>query len=535
MRRLRTVLAPLAVLVLLAGGVSVGAQRSLYSQDQISQMVAPIALYPDALMSQVLMAATYPDQVQDADAWVRANPGLSGRQLDDALSTATWDPSIIALCKFPTVLDRMADNIQWTTDLGNAFLNQRADVMSAVQTLRQAAYREGHLRTTPQQRVIVQEPQTIVIQSAVPDVVYVPAYDPFVVYGPVWSYPVYYYPGIWAPWPGYSFVNGFAWGIGFAVGNILFGGCDWYHHDVWVNNTVIVNNPIYHGSPYYRGGYWRGEPRRPWHREDGGWGYARGGTGAPYGGRDHGSIRGVPARPFRAPGGGMEQARLQDRRGYTSGPAEHVPTGRVERGASRPAAHGPNGWTGRTDTRPGAGGPTERSRFDNPRPKAHGPAGWTESPRNRGDNPGAGAYARPENGNPQARGRYEYGRPAAHGPTGWTGRPADRPEAQGPRGNYRPEYTRPRAQGPSGWTRGEGYGRPEGYTRPEYDRPQVNRPQYNRPAAPAPRFNPGRAPAPSFRAPSGGRPSAPSYGGRIGGGGKVAAPRAGGWRPGGRG
>jgi hypothetical protein len=523
MRSLRLVLTPLMAFALLAGSVSFRAQRSLYSQDQISQMVAPIALYPDALMSQVLMAATFPDQVQDADAWVRANPGLSGRQLDDALSTATWDPSIIALCKFPTVLDRMADNIKWTTDLGNAFLNQRADVMSSVQELRRAAYREGRLQTTPQQRVVV-EPQAIVIQPAVPDVIYVPAYDPFVVYGPVWSYPVYYYPGVWAPWPGYSFVNGFAWGIGFAFGNILFGGCDWYHHDVWVNNTVIVNSPIYHGCHYYRNGDWNGYGRQPWRHYDGGYAYARGGSGAPYGGRDHGSIRGVPARPLQRPGGGMEQARLQDRRGYTTGPAEHVPMGRVERGSAGTSPHGPSGWTGRTEARPGAQSPTERGRTNFDRPKAHGPSGWVGTPSARGDNPGTRPY-----------GRQERTGPAAHGPSGWTGRPASRPEYQNPRGQANSQAQRPRAQGPSGWE-GQAYGRPENRGSADYSRPQVvpryDRPQANRPAMTAPRSYPGPSSAPSFRAPSGSRPSAPAFGGRGGGGGRVAVPRAGGGHPG---
>ena len=331
MRNLRLFLISSVVCSLLAGGLAFRAQGSLYSRDQIDQMVAPIALYPDALMSQVLMAATYPEQVADADQWVRANPDLTGSELDDALATATWDPSVIALCKFPTVLDKMADNIKWTSDLGNAFLNQKADVMDAVQSLRRAAYQSGHLQTTPQQRVVVQ-PQTIVIEPYAPDVIYVPAYQPAVVYGPIWSYPTYYYPTVWAPAPGVSFVNGFFWGLGFTIEHVLFGGCDWYHHDVFVNNTVIVNNRIFHNTPYYRRGYWHGHyGHQPWNHHYGRIDYAHVRSGAPYGGRSHGHIRGVERSP-----GSLQTHRID----HT---VSRGPSALPDRRASRPAAHGPTG------------------------------------------------------------------------------------------------------------------------------------------------------------------------------------------------
>ncbi len=216
MKALRFLLIPLLGCSILAGGLSLHAQGRTYSPDQVTQMVAPIALYPDALMSQVLMASTYPNQVVETDQWVRANPGLTGSALDSALATATWDPSVISLSKFPTVLDRMAQNITWTTDLGNAFLYQRTDVMDAVQDLRSAAYQNGTLRTTEQERVVVEGPD-IVIQPSTPEVIYVPVYQPSVVYGSYWNYPSYYYPGVWDPWPGYSFINGFAWGIGYRL------------------------------------------------------------------------------------------------------------------------------------------------------------------------------------------------------------------------------------------------------------------------------------------------------------------------------
>ncbi len=467
MRTPRFLLSTLLACTLLAGGLSLHAQGSLYSPDQINQMVAPIALYPDALMSQVLMAATFPDQVTQADQWLQANPNLTGSELDDALATATWDPSVIALCKFPSVLDRMAQNITWTTDLGNAFLNQRADVMNAAQTLRAAAYRNGYLQTTPQQRVVVQGPD-IVIQPYTPDVIYVPAYQPAVVYGPLWSYPTYYYPDVWAPWPGYSFVNGFAWGLGFAAGNILFGGCDWNDNSVFVNNTVIVNNAIYHNTPYYRGGDWHGRlGRQAWSpRADRAErvNYARGGSGAPYGGRSYGRIHGISARP-----GGF-QPRTMERAGVRG------PVGIEKRGARLPAIHGPTGYTARGASRPGMHGPTGYPERGINRAGVHGPTGYNAG--------------------------RSHGRPAVHGPTGYNaGRSYSRPAVHGPKGYSRPGYSRPAAHGPAG------------YSRPAYNRPAYRAPAYHAPAYRAPAYRPPAYHAPAYRPPANyARPSYhPSY------------------------
>ena len=283
-------------------------QAPRYSTAQIEQMVAPIALYPDALMTQVLMAAAYPYDVADADQWLQSNRGLSGTNLDNALATSSWDPSVIALCKFPTALDRMGRDIQWTTDLGTAFLNQRSEVMSAIQRLRQDAYRSGHLRTSSQQRVVY-DPQYIVIQPYTPDVYYVPYYNPMIVYGAAWNYPNYYYPGVWNPSPyyspGYSFVNGFAWGVGVSFGGVLFGGYDWNHQNVYVNNNVFYGNNIYRNTDYYRNrSMYAGQAQRTWaynaqynqpHQ-----GFVR----APYSGQSHGEVRGMPAGAVRGPRGG---------------------------------------------------------------------------------------------------------------------------------------------------------------------------------------------------------------------------------------
>ena len=213
----------LLLLGLVALGLPALAQDGqTYTKAKLEQLVAPIALYPDALLSQVLMASTYPLEVVEADRWVKANSNLTGKALDDALAQKSWDPSVISLCQTPQLLDRMSKNLDWTQDLGNAFLAQESDVMATVQTLRTEAYKSGNLKSTPQQKV-VQESQVIIIQPANPQIVYVPYYDPMVVYGPYWGYPSPYYPGWYAPWPGQAFVRGFAWGMGFAIGNSLFG------------------------------------------------------------------------------------------------------------------------------------------------------------------------------------------------------------------------------------------------------------------------------------------------------------------------
>jgi hypothetical protein len=479
MRRLRLLLPALFVCATLAGGQSLHAQGRLYTMDQIDQMVAPIALYPDALMSQVLMAATFPDQVSDADGWVRANRGLTGPALDDALATATWDPSVIALCKFPSVLDRMADNIRWTTDLGYAFLDQRADVMSACQTLRRAAYQEGHLRTTPQQRVIYAD-QTVVIEPYTPGVIYVPAYQPSVVFGPVWSYPTYYYPAVWAPSPGYSFVNGFAWGLGFAVGNVLFGGCDWHHHDVYVNNTVIVNNAIYHNSPYYHQAELHGAyGHQHWAHVADRTSYARGGTGAPYGGRDHGRVHG--AGPFHGtyPVRGGDRADLQrsegpSRYGNASAPRT-APSKTSNRPEGQPFAHGPEGYRAPKEGNPPVRGHAGNAAPYHGSPAAHGPTRHGESGVTPRAPERAPEYRKPREAHPEFHGPTGSPAPAMNG--GSSHSPASpwvygnsRAEARGSSGYSRPANGRPafNAQaGPRSWSNraeveragGYGYGR----------------------------------------------------------------------------
>src|SRR3984885_8609434 len=192
------------------------------TQDELNALVAPIALYPDALVAQVLGAATFPDQVAFADDWLGQNKSLTGTALTQAVNQQTWDPSVKALTQFPTVLDDLAKNLAWTSSLGQAFDNQQADVMAAVQTMRAQAQAAGNLKSTSEIQVIQQSPQTIVIQPANPDVVYVPQYNPTVVYGATYVVP-YYHPQWFAA--GVSFGTGISIGAGWVGGG--FGGGGW--------------------------------------------------------------------------------------------------------------------------------------------------------------------------------------------------------------------------------------------------------------------------------------------------------------------
>src|SRR5258705_6614375 len=189
-----------------------GTKPSAFDQPHLEQLVAPIALYPDALLTQILMASTYPLEIVQADRWVAKNPDLKGTELEEALKTQDWDPSVEALCGFPTVLKQMSENLDWTRDLGDAFLGQKAELMDTVQTMRKKALDAGALKTTEQQKV-VQEDGAVAIEPAQPDVVYVPAYSPTVVYGPGWYYPYWYYPyWYYPPPPGAGFVS---FGVGY--------------------------------------------------------------------------------------------------------------------------------------------------------------------------------------------------------------------------------------------------------------------------------------------------------------------------------
>lgn len=237
------------------------ATASAYKVEELDQLLSPIALYPDELLAQVLTAATYPLEIVMASRWVAepANASLKGDALVKALQTQSWDASVKSLVPFPSVLKMMSDRLDWTRKLGDAFLAQPKDCLASVQRLRQRAMTAGKLNSTPQQKVTT-EGQTIVIQPADPQVVYVPAYNPAVVYGawPYPAYPPYYYP----PPPGYAFATGMA--IGFAVGIAVNNNYWGWGRPNWVTGDVNINvnrwNQINGSRTTISGNNWRHNP-----------------------------------------------------------------------------------------------------------------------------------------------------------------------------------------------------------------------------------------------------------------------------------
>lgn len=245
------------------------AQPATFKTEQLDQMLAPIALFPDELVANVLMASTYPLDVVQAARWRKepANAKLKGDALTKALEGKSWDPSVKSLTMFPDVLNMMSEKLEWTQTLGDAFLAQEDDVFARIQFLRQKADEAGNLKTNKQQKVKKQaDPKTqtqyIVIEATQPDIVYVPVYQPTIVYGAWWypAYPPYY----WNWYPGATFVRGFFWGAGFAVANSIWGWnrCDWHHRkiDIDVNryNKINVNRPkisnnTWQHNPKHRG------------------------------------------------------------------------------------------------------------------------------------------------------------------------------------------------------------------------------------------------------------------------------------------
>jgi len=208
--------------------------------DQLDSLVAPIALYPDPLLAQVLAASTYPLELLQMSQWLARNPGLKDKALADAVAQQPWDASIQAMAALPDVTKRLADDIQWTTDLGNAFLAQQGDVMHAVQRMRQKAEDKGSLKSTKEQVVetkTIENREVIVIEQANPQVVYVPSYDPVTVYGP----PVYPYPPIYYPPAGYYAAGAaISFGVGVAMGAAWGGGWGW--NAGWGHNDITINN-----------------------------------------------------------------------------------------------------------------------------------------------------------------------------------------------------------------------------------------------------------------------------------------------------
>lgn len=316
------------------------------SPEQLQQLVAPIALYPDSLVAQILAASTFPEQVVDADRWVQSHLDLKGEDLAQAVDQMPWDASVKALAAFPSVLGNMVKNLSWTSSLGDAYYNQEQGVMDAVQVMRRRAQQAGNLNSSPQQ-VVTTESSDIQIEPANPEIVYVPAYDPWMVYGgPIVAWPGWYpYPGIWYDGPALIFGGGFS--IGF-WGHYGWGwhhwGFDWHHH-----YAVFDHGRYYSASRtfYNRDRFYRGESARAV--------YNHGERVPEPHVEDRAAARGVYNRPERPPqpfGGDHAAARgyaeLRRQSGARSGAFSGFGHGGEERGFSSrgSASFGSGGFHG---------------------------------------------------------------------------------------------------------------------------------------------------------------------------------------------
>ena len=350
--------------------------------DQLDSLVSPIALYPDPLLAQTLAASTYPVEVIQLQQWVKKNPGLKDQALADAIAKQPWDPSIQGLAPFPDVVEKLAENIQWTSDLGNAFLAQQADVMAAVQRMRAKAQGTGTLKTSAQQKVETQTveggQQAIVIQPADPSVVYVPSYDPATVYGA----PAYPYPQV--TYPGYVAGAALSFGTGLALGAAWGGGwgynCGWNNGDVNVNvNNKYVNNYNKKNNINAANKNWQHNPQ---HRGNAPYGNKQ--TANKYGGTARGAGgAGGAGKPGGAGGvGGVGGAGKPGGAGGVGGVG----------GAGKPGGPGGAGGVGKPGGPGGAGG---AGGVGKPGGAGGAGAGAKASGGGAGERPGGGAGAKP--------------------------------------------------------------------------------------------------------------------------------------------
>ena len=338
-------------------------QEQFMKPEQLNSLVAPIALYPDPLLAQVLAAATYPLQIVTAQRWVQQNNQLKGKELVEAAGRQDWDPSIQALVAFPTVLQMMDQSLDWTTALGNAFLAQQGDLMAAVQRMRMKAKDSGNLQSNAQQQVqttTAKGQPTIVIESADAQVIYVPSYEPAAVYG---AAPEYYpYPPVAYPYPTGAIVGAGAisFGLGVAVGAIFNGccgggwgwgwGCNWgAHPSLYVNNNFFAHN----GNNFVNRGNWgnsyRGNGQVGWNHNP------RNRGSVPYPNRD------VANRFNGGPGGSPRPAQLPANAGNNRPPGPSSGSNRLQGNIGTNAPGGksssllPSNQTGRNKSGGGPG------------------------------------------------------------------------------------------------------------------------------------------------------------------------------------
>jgi hypothetical protein len=368
MLRMQKAVAVLMSFLLVLGTFPVGAsaqntspsgtqeENAPLSSEELDGIVAPIALYPDALVAQILGAATFPYEIVDAAFWLKDNSQLKDEALAKAVDQQSWDPAVKALTQFPSVLDNLAKNLAWTSSLGEASATQQPDVMAAIQRMRAKAQAAGNLKSSTEIKVVQESPKTIVIQPANPQVVYVPVYNPAVIYGVPYVYPGYVY--VVPPPPTAAIV----FGVGIMVGAMIYGGCcgwGWsYWGTNWRSTTIIYNRNVYVGNSYWRGGYYGGgyRPGYPAYRP------------------------GAPGYRPGYPGYGRPPANRPGNRPGNRPPATTLPAG----AGNRPNAPGSGG-------RPGGGTPTTLPANGGNRPNAN--------PSTRPSTNEARGYQRPQTSN----------------------------------------------------------------------------------------------------------------------------------------
>jgi len=348
------ILVCIGTLILPPSGYPQGTQgTSAFKPEELGQLVAPIALYPDSLVAQILMASTYPLEIVQAARWANQNKNLKGDALAKALEKQTWDPSVKSLVNFPQVLQMMNDRLDWTQKLGDAVLAQQGAVMDAIQDLRAKANAQGTLKSTPEQKVVVQE-KVIVIEPTNPNYVYVPTYNPTVVYG-AWPYPAYppayYYP------PGYVAGAAFAFTAGVALTaawGYAWGNCNWGHHEVNynvnqnINRNTTINREAYQNKAANAQGKWQHNPENrkgvAYRDQNTAQKYNR--AGSAQGVQDRQAYRGKGGQGpgpgvSTQPAGGRGQGAAGDR-GQGPGVSTQPAGGRGQAGADRSGRQGPS-------------------------------------------------------------------------------------------------------------------------------------------------------------------------------------------------